>query len=111
MTKLGGVEDPPSFKPKFHPRFQADRQKLGLTGSNFTAHFKDVERHVCFYPWSSASEEVKDGVRMIATEDRAPDLPKLYAYYRVDFERYEVEFLRLSPAWSQTDVPFPEPLP
>jgi hypothetical protein len=105
---LGVVPEPlmqPPFEPHYEASFDADRQALGLSGSNFNFFFETVERYLGNYPWKY-SEEIPNsgGIRMLPTRDAFPDIPPLYVYYRVGQQPNKIYYLGLSPAWSKTDV-------
>jgi hypothetical protein len=95
----------PRFTADYDERFTTARQRLGLSGSNFTHFFRDVEDHIVEYPWLNAVE-VPDSGGTLMRETRAshPDVPPLYVYYKVNREERRIRFISLSPAWSADEA-------
>lgn len=94
----------PRFSAAYAKSFKAHRKRLGLGGENFEFFLKDVEDHLCDYPWEY-SREIPDsqGLRMLRTREAFEDIPPLYVYFRVDNKARCILFLGLSEAWSAAE--------
>ena len=107
---MGGVNAPSEepFQPHYEPSFMDCRRTLGLSGPDFDHHFEAVEKGLCRFPWlENESVPEGDGIRIRPTRERAPDLPPLYVYYRIELNPRRVVFFGLSRAWSQPGEPTP----